>query len=348
MLKITYKDYLRYEELYGKVEKNNKIFELREDEADYSYDKNNEHDKVIRDILMIKEEALSLINKALKPKKEIKEEIKEEIELYNNRFITSKYKERESDIIYKVKNRNIFFMIEHQSTVDYSIVFRMMEYSIEIMRGIIKNKENKRKEYKYPLIIPIIIYTGDKKWDAKLCMKELTEKVEWYEEKEEISLIDVNKYSNEELLQEDNILSKVMVLEKSKNEIEFIKNVERVLQNTNDKNIEKLKDIIIYKSYDALKKEELEEILEKIKERREEEIMTLGERIRRNEREEKMRIAKEAREEGIRVGRQEKLEVINTTIRRMLTLKLDEKIIKEVTGAKDTELEKIKKELLEA
>ena len=64
MLKIIYKDYLRYEKLYEKVEENNKILELREDESKYSYDKNNKHDKVIRDILMIKEEALSIINKA--------------------------------------------------------------------------------------------------------------------------------------------------------------------------------------------------------------------------------------------------------------------------------------------
>ena len=54
MLKITYKDYLRYQKLYGKVEENNKILEVREEEINYSYDKNNEHDKVIRDILMIK------------------------------------------------------------------------------------------------------------------------------------------------------------------------------------------------------------------------------------------------------------------------------------------------------
>ena len=329
MFKISYKEYLIYELLC----KNNKVLQVREDEVDYRYDKNNEHDKVIRDVLMIKEEALNIINKALKPEKEIKEEI----ELYNSRFITSKYKERESDIIYKVKNKNVFFLIEHQSTVDYSIVYRMMEYSIEIMRAIIKNKENKRKEFKYPLIIPIIIYTGDKKWDAKLCMKELTEEVEWHKEKEEISLIDINNYSKEELLEENNILSKVLLLEKSKNEIEFIKNVESVLQNANNKNLEKLKDIIIYKAYDALKKEELEEILEKIKERKEEEIMTLGERIRRNEREEKIRI----RNEGIQEG-------IHKTIRKMLTLKFDEKIIKEVTGVKDKELDKVKKELLEA
>ena len=43
------------------------------------------------------------------------------------------------------------------------MVYRMLEYSIERMRQIIEGKENKRKTYKYPLIIPIIIYTGDKK-----------------------------------------------------------------------------------------------------------------------------------------------------------------------------------------
>jgi len=72
--------------------------------------------------------------------------------------------------------------------------------------------------------------------------------------------------------------------------------------------------------------------------------MTLGERIRRNEREEKMRIEKNARKQGREEGRIERnLE----TIKKMLLLKLDEKIIKEVTGAKDIELEDVKRQLLE-
>ena len=327
MLKITYKEYLKYEELNRK---NNNYNQVKEESENYTYDKNNEHDKVFRDLLSIKEEALILINKALKPK----EKIKEEIELYNNRFITSKYKDRESDIIYKVKNKNIFFIIEHQSTIDYSMVYRMLEYSIEIMRQIIQGKENKRKTYKYPLIIPIVIYTGDKKWDAKLSMKEIKERVEWYEEQEDISLVDINEYTKEELLKEKNLLSKVMLLEKSKNKIEFMENVKEILEIADDRNIDKLKDIIIYKAYDALEQEELEEMLNKMKNKKEESIMTLGERIRRNEREER----EKARNEG-------RLEEKNINIKKMLLLKLDENIIKEVTGVKDKELEKVKKEL---
>ena len=93
MFKITYKEYLKYK----KIQENQSLM-VAEETEEYIYDKNNEHDKIFRDVLSIKEEALILINKALKPK----EKIKEEIELYNNRFITSKYKYRELDIIYKV------------------------------------------------------------------------------------------------------------------------------------------------------------------------------------------------------------------------------------------------------
>lgn len=333
MLKITYKEYLKYEE----INSSNRVKENEEN----IYNFNNEHDKVFREVLSIKEEALYLINKALKPKKEIKEEI----ELYNSKFVTSKYEYRESDIIYKVKNKNIFFIIEHQSTVDYSMVYRMLEYSVEIMRQIIEGKENKRKAYKYPLIIPIVIYTGDKNWNAKLCMREVREKIEWYEEKEEISLVDINKYTREELLEEKNILSKVMLLEKSKNEAEFIENVEKILQKTEYKKIEKLKNIIRYKAEGIIEKDEIEKLLRKVKNEKEEINMTLAERIKRNEREERMKAKNEGIREGIREGRREGK---NRTIKKMLLLKLDENIIKEVTGAKDKELEKIKQELQEA
>ena len=172
-------------------------------------------------------------------------------------------------------------------------------------------------------------------------MREVREKIEWYEEKEEISLVDINKYTREELLEEKNILSKVMLLEKSKNEAEFIENVEKILQKTEYKKIEKLKNIIRYKAEGIIEKDEIEELLKKVKNEKEEINMTLAERIKRNEREERMKAKNEGRREGRREGK-------NKTIKKMLLLKLDENIIKEVTGAKDKELEKIKQELQEA
>ena len=91
--------------------------------------------------------------------------------------------------------------------------------------------------------------------------------------------------------------------------------------------------------------EDLEEMLNKMKNRKEKSIMTLGERIRRNEREEREKARNEGRIEGKIEGR---LEEKNINIKKMLLLKLDENIIKEVTGVKDKELEKVKRELQEA
>ena len=115
--------------------------------------------------------------------------------------------------------------------------------------------------------------------------------------------------------------------------------------------MDKLKNIIIYKAYDALEQEELEEILNKIKNKEEVNIMTLGERIRKNEREEKMRIMKEAESKGMKQGMKQGIkegikEGINKIIIKMLALKVDEKFIKEVTGVEDEDLEKVKKEMI--
>ena len=67
--------------------------------------------------------------------------------------------------------------------------------------------------------------------------------------------------------------------------------------------------------------------------------MTLAERIRKNEMEERMK----AKKEGIKEG---KKEGINMTIKAMLLKNMDESIIKDVTGIKDKELKNIKEELL--
>lgn len=213
------------------------------------------------------------------------------------------------------------------------MVYRMLEYSVEIMRQIIEGKENKRKVYKYPLIIPIVIYTGDKNWNAKLCMREVREKIEWYEEKEEISLVDINKYTREELLEEKNILSKVMLLEKSKNEAEFIENVEKILQKTEYKKIEKLKNIIRYKAEGIIEKDEIEELLKKVKNEKEEINMTLAERIKRNEREERMK----AKNEGKIEGRSE-------IAKELLKIGMPINQIEQVTKFSKKEIEKLEKE----
>ena len=91
--------------------------------------------------------------------------------------------------------------------------------------------ENPKKEDKECLVIPIVLYTGKEKWTAKNYIKEIQERIFENKIKEEIelgtlgyyTLVDVNNYTKEELLKEEGILSKIMLIEKEKSTTDLIK-----------------------------------------------------------------------------------------------------------------------------
>ena len=85
------------------------------------------------------------------------------------------FQNREADIVYKYKDKNIFFLIEHQTKIDYTMPYRIVEYEIEIMKSAVDIRKIKNKEYKLPLVVPIVLYTGKKKWDAKRYLEESQE-----------------------------------------------------------------------------------------------------------------------------------------------------------------------------
>ena len=141
---------------------------------------------------------MALINQAIKTKLKA-----EEIEKYTSSFVNKIFENREADIVYKYKNKNIFFLIEHQTKIDYSMPYRILEYEIEIMKSAIDIKKVKNKEYKLPLVIPIVLYTGKKRWDAKRYLEESQETLDGVKIKAgNYNLVDINDFTKEELLQE--------------------------------------------------------------------------------------------------------------------------------------------------
>ena len=94
--------------------------------------------------------------------------------------------------------------------------YRILEYETEIMKSAIDIRKVKNKEYKLPLVIPIVLYTGKKKWDAKRYLEESQETLDGVEIKAgSYNLVDINDFTKEELLQEKTLISKMMLLEKS-------------------------------------------------------------------------------------------------------------------------------------
>ena len=115
------------------------------------------------------------------------------LEEQKTNFINEYFVKRESDIIYKIKDNNIYFLIEHQSTSDRNMPERILTYSLEIIRGMRKNQNEKAKF----LVIPIVLYTGKREWKVATnysSMQIIEEKYKDFIIRQEYKLIDVNKY----------------------------------------------------------------------------------------------------------------------------------------------------------
>ena len=277
-----------------------------------------------------KEEAIALINQAIKIKLKA-----EEIEKYTSSFVNKIFQNREADIVYKYKNKNIFFLIEHQTKIDYSMPYRILEYEIEIMKSAIDIRKVKNKEYKLPLVIPIVLYTGKKKWDAKRYLEESQETLDGVEIKAgNYNLVDINDYTKEELLKGKTLISKMMLLEKSESTEESIEMLEKIIPNTNKEEKELLKRVISILFGEKIGEEKTKELIEKI-DGGEEKMLALVDMIRN---ENKMYInmgKKEGREEG---RKNRNIEIAQ----KLLKIKMPISQISEVTELTEKEIEKLK------
>ena len=223
-------------------EKTQDYYLIKEDEEQYNPKSNSitnsEHDKLFKKILENREQTAKFLDMVLGSGKDI---TAKNLELYNKEFITDKFEKNETDIVYKVTNLNVYIIIEHQSTADRAMPYRVRKYKTALMESVINKKEIKKANYKLPRIIAIVLYTGKQKWQNKK-LEDMQEPLEWYKEDyDEFILVDVNNLKKEEILEGNLIITKVMLLEREENLKNVIKDIEIIM----DK--EKIKQDIQYK-----------------------------------------------------------------------------------------------------
>ena len=153
--------------------------------------------------------------------------------LLDKSFILQDFQNKEADIVYqaKIKDRDVIFyvLLELQSSVDFQMPYRLLLYMTEIWRDIMKNTEAKtaeRKDFRLPVIVPIVLYNGENKWTAPLNFKEYLNGYELFGEHVldfRYSLVNVHEYDEDELLELENLLGAVFLLDQCKNFIEIIK-----------------------------------------------------------------------------------------------------------------------------
>ena len=240
--------------------------------------------------------------------------------------------------------------------------YRIFEYKSEILKSNVNRERIKQKRYKVPLIIAVVIYTGSGKWKVPQNFLQMQEQCETYL-KEQLGinsfyvLEDINKYSNQELLESDNPLEKIFLLEKSKNEEEvkenFIKIVEKLQEEEKQGKItkeakEEFEKNIIKILLPKISIKEMKEQLEKVeKTNRKGRDQMYGLAVCDMLAREKRIMRKNSEKIGEKRGRAigEKCGLKNGIIQvaqNLINMKISPEQIKKATGLTDEELEKLK------
>ena len=307
------------------------------------------HDKAIKNILSNKQEAAILINEVLELKE--REEIKpEQIAEYKTDFITKDYFNREIDIIYKdLTQKNVFYLIEHQSKVDYRMPMRLIEYYNEVMKNTYKNREPNKK-YEIPVVIPIVVYSGEGKWNAKTSLRKEVLPIRGILPLDlgSYKVFDVNNYTDDELIAKPGILTKVLSLENTKNIEEIEEKTNKIAEcKLNEKERSYLNQYIIYFIGNKYGENEKDKILNKINKNVEEEKSMLSDVLDQIEARGEAR--GKARGEKIGEARGEKIGIIkgekksrSAIVLNMLKNNYSDKEIKKIIEITDSELKDIK------
>ena len=302
---------------------------------------NNSHDKIFRTILGKENEALYLINKFLNNPLKVTD-----IEKYNSSYITKKLENRECDIVYKLKGKDVYFLIEQQTVVDKNMPTRLLEYMIEIIKSASTSKKYRKDEL--AVIMPIVLYTGKRRWTVKRYVKDIFPGIQQYKtvinKLELYQLIDVNNYTEQELLENKSFITKVMLIQKINSGEDFkeiILKIRNTLKNEDEFELfEKILRQILLKNMESKEREKfIEEIM-----KGGEGSMWNAERVIRNEfRRSKIDGIRQGRIEGKANGiKQGRLETISQVIKSMLKENLPIALISKITNTPEEEIKKLK------
>ncbi|MBR3249237.1 MAG: Rpn family recombination-promoting nuclease/putative transposase [Clostridia bacterium] len=282
------------------------------------------HDELFRSLLNDKEEFVRFIKYFINPESKL---TKDSIQKYNRSFVTSKYKSRNSDIVYKEKSRKIYYLIEHQSTIDYNMPYRMLEYSYEIIRDTVEKENNKKKNYKYPNVIPIVLYTGNLKWKVPKVIGFFRDGL--YKDvglSFKYILIDTNDYNKEKLFNSESMVGLAMQAEKS---------------NTNEEATQVIEKMFIERPH---KREEIYRIIEYIFRDQIDLNENFEKTIKYGEVKKAMVTVRERLKENNKKILMQERNKINNIVKNLINIGMKKEDVLKITGLSIEEINKITKE----
>lgn len=272
------------------------------------------YDKGYRQLLTNKKAFLQLIRTFVK-EKWVDAINENDLILVNKSFVLKDFTEKEADIVYRLKTREgdviFYILLELQSTVDYTMPFRLLQYMVEIWREIYNNtplEERERKDFRLPAVIPAVLYNGKNNWTARLEFKEILADYQRFEKhilNFHYMLFDVNRYNQEELYSMANLISCIFMLDQTMSHQELIRRLRKLANMLKALTTEEFRQIttwlknIIKPKFPKNMQREIDRILDETNPS-EVEIMIMNLEITLEEMKQQARM--EGKEEGLKEG----------------------------------------------
>ncbi|HZW68747.1 MAG TPA: Rpn family recombination-promoting nuclease/putative transposase [Pseudogracilibacillus sp.] len=95
------------------------------------------------------------------------------LETQKDSFVTKKLAEYYSDLLFKAELGDepsyFYFLFEHKSYPSNDIILQLYRYLGEIFTA----KMDKEKQTEIPIVIPLVMYHGERKWNAPISLHEI-------------------------------------------------------------------------------------------------------------------------------------------------------------------------------
>ena len=191
----------------------------------------NPHDKGYKRIFSVKKNFIDFIKKyvGLEWMMELTEN---DLELVDKEFVTDQFDTYESDLVYKAHLNEsdvyLFFLFELQSYNDFTMPFRLLIYMTAIWLDYFKNSdenERKKKGYRLPAVIPMVLYNGEFKWTASKQFRELIKSNELfgnYIADFEYILISLNELLQSKIKESNTLVDNILLADKNKTRQDWI------------------------------------------------------------------------------------------------------------------------------
>jgi len=287
-----------------------------------------------------------------------------DIEDISERFLPLFSDNKDSDTVKRIRLSEdeplyIISIIEHESSVNFSACFKLLQYITYVLSDYVKENDKKHedelkatgctnlilstdKDFKLPPVLPIIFYDGAKKWTSSLNLVDRTEFSDIfykYIPKFQYELVDLNQYSCDDLVSFGGLLSLILIIDKVRKpeDLEMLNTLpkdylEKVTLNVPKHLLELLADCIgLFLRKVEVEEEKINAITEKIYQRRSVEMFdvqfTINDIKREGAKESAIEIAKNALREGATAEFVKKITGLAIEIIQRLQKELEEEYI---------------------